>query len=408
MRQKGRDVNLTSFKTKFYHQGVIVFYLLYFIGFCIKVEATIPGQISHQGRLTDNLGNPITGTANFIFNIYDHPTLSTNLLWSETQNNTNVQNGVFSVQLGSYTPIPASLFENATERWLEIKVNNDTMSPRLKLISVPYSFIAERAYGVIGATITAGNLATNIDASGIGFNADKVDGKDANVFVSSSNPNMTGAVSITMASPLIYLNDTTSGGKNIAMKNDNVNWWHLYNVTNSNLMLSVNASTGSIVFSNPAATVDGIKLSTHNHTGGQAGVPIPTEGLSANAVTQSSQTVPSGSSSTNSTTLVNTDLSITMTTKSGSTLLVMFNATTTNDTAGKKNTYYVNYDGSSINGMVEVVYQTPVAGYYSTVSAQGLVVNTTAASHTINVQWKVDGGTATHYQRSLTVVELRR
>ena len=406
MRQKGRDVNLTSFKTKFYHQGVIVFYLLYFIGFCIKVEATIPGQISHQGRLTDNLGNPITGTANFIFNIYDHPTLSTNLLWSETQNNTNVQNGVFSVQLGSYTPIPASLFENATERWLEIKVNNDTMSPRLKLISVPYSFIAERAYGVIGATITAGNLATNIDASGIGFNADKVDGKDANVFVSSSNPNMTGAVSITMASPLIYLNDTTSGGKNIAMKNDNVNWWHLYNVTNSNLMLSVNASTGSIVFSNPAATVDGIKLSTHNHTGGQAGVPIPTEGLSANAVTQSDWAFGGTNPTTDSITWADTDLSKTITTKAGSNVLVMFSVVCSINTANQKVQYQLLYD-NAVQGC-DIDYQPSTAGNYTTISFNWLVTNVTAGSHTFKIQWKVESGIANMWQRSLIVLELRR
>lgn len=121
------------------------------------VYGAIPPQINYQGRLTDASGTPVTGQLPFVFRIYDSvPTL----LWSETQNGINVTNGVFDVQIGTMSGIPTSMFENP-DRWLEIVVNGQALSPKIKLISTPYSFVSEKSYGVIGTTITSTNIVNN-------------------------------------------------------------------------------------------------------------------------------------------------------------------------------------------------------------------------------------------------------
>ncbi|MBS3052816.1 MAG: hypothetical protein J4428_05605, partial [Candidatus Aenigmarchaeota archaeon] len=48
--------------------------------------AAIPSVINYQGKLTDASDNPLTGSYNFVFKIYDVSTGGT-ALWSETQNN---------------------------------------------------------------------------------------------------------------------------------------------------------------------------------------------------------------------------------------------------------------------------------------------------------------------------------
>lgn len=127
----------------------------------IKSYATIPYMIGFQGRLTDTNGNPITGSKQFIFRICDALTAG-NIKWSETQA-VQVINGVYNVQIGSVTNggIPAGTFEVTESRWLEINIENENLVPRSQLISQPYAYVSERAYGVIGTTITSANIVNN-------------------------------------------------------------------------------------------------------------------------------------------------------------------------------------------------------------------------------------------------------
>src|SRR5437762_247953 len=88
---------------------------------------SIPQTINYQGRLTDNSPqqNPITGTENMIFAIFDAPVGGAQL-WTETWPSVSVTNGIFSVLLGSNgTPIPTSVFTGGTSRYLEIRVNGE-------------------------------------------------------------------------------------------------------------------------------------------------------------------------------------------------------------------------------------------------------------------------------------------
>ncbi|MBN2187560.1 MAG: hypothetical protein JW732_08985 [Dehalococcoidia bacterium] len=99
-------------------------------------------RINYQGQLTDGQGNPLDGTYNMEFRVYDVE-LGGAALWSEPQA-VAVVNSLFSVQLGQYVSFPADLFDGS-DRYLEIVVNGEVLQPRQRLISIPYAIKAEKA-----------------------------------------------------------------------------------------------------------------------------------------------------------------------------------------------------------------------------------------------------------------------
>lgn len=106
-------------------------------------SAAVPGTMIYQGRLTDTAGTPLSATISIAFSIYDVDTGGTEL-WTETQSVT-VQNGIFTVTLGTNTIIPSAIF-SLSERYLGIKVGTDAeMSPRQKIHSSAFSFRSEKA-----------------------------------------------------------------------------------------------------------------------------------------------------------------------------------------------------------------------------------------------------------------------
>jgi len=108
------------------------------------VAQGVPGLINYQGELMDNGGNPLNSTVSIVFKIYNLQTGGTTL-WQETHNSVQVQQGVFSVLLGSVSPFPATLFDGDS-RWLAIKVGSDSeMTPRSRIASVAYAIRAEKA-----------------------------------------------------------------------------------------------------------------------------------------------------------------------------------------------------------------------------------------------------------------------
>ncbi len=120
--------------------------VLLFSGFT-ALSQTTPGVINYQGRLTDNTPqqNPISGTVAMEFRIYDAQVGGT-LLWSETWSSVQVNNGFFSVLLGSQgTPIPDSVFTGGVDRYLEIVVNGEVLTPRQRIGKVGYSVQSEKS-----------------------------------------------------------------------------------------------------------------------------------------------------------------------------------------------------------------------------------------------------------------------
>ena len=108
--------------------------------------ATTGTVVNYQGRLTDASGNPLTGTYAMSFALYTAATGGTPF-WQEQRagaSSVPVTNGLFSVYLGSITPIdPTKLTQPA---YLGITVGTDAeMTPRELLGTVPYAMQAETA-----------------------------------------------------------------------------------------------------------------------------------------------------------------------------------------------------------------------------------------------------------------------
>ena len=108
--------------------------------------ASAPGPsattVNYQGRLADSGGSPLDGTYGMTFALYDASS-SGNLVWGpESHAAVPVSEGLFSVGLGSQTSggIPTSVWNG--DRYLEIAVGGETLSPRELIRSVPIAGIA--------------------------------------------------------------------------------------------------------------------------------------------------------------------------------------------------------------------------------------------------------------------------
>ena len=98
--------------------------------------------VNYQGRLADNGGTPLTGAYGMTFALYDAAT-GGNLKWGpESHAAVPVSDGLFSVGLGSQTGggIPTNVWDG--DRYLEITVGGETLSPRELIRSVPIAGMA--------------------------------------------------------------------------------------------------------------------------------------------------------------------------------------------------------------------------------------------------------------------------
>jgi hypothetical protein len=126
--------------------------------FAADVRAAVPALLTHQGRLLDNNGQPVTTSQIFIYKIYDAATAG-NMLWTETLT-VPMDQGYFSVQLGASTAITNALLTGGP-RYLGIQVGTDAeMTPREQLSSVAYARIAGDVSGDIHPdSVTIGSTA---------------------------------------------------------------------------------------------------------------------------------------------------------------------------------------------------------------------------------------------------------
>jgi len=128
----------------------------------------IPHLVNYQGRLTDNGGNPLDGSYDLTFKIYNAATGGT-LLWSEVRPSVPVSNGIFSIILGEVASLDLAF---DTQYWLEVMVGAETIAPRRKLTSVGYAFraqVADTAEHVINSGVAS-------DTAKYAWNADSLDG----------------------------------------------------------------------------------------------------------------------------------------------------------------------------------------------------------------------------------------
>jgi hypothetical protein len=111
-------------------------------------QTALQRQIGYSGFLRRSDGTVVGATSeelvNLTFSIYNVSSSGT-ALWTETQNNIVVLDGEFSVNLGQVASLDTLDFTNNTQYWLGININGTgELSPRKKLLSVPYTFDAPR------------------------------------------------------------------------------------------------------------------------------------------------------------------------------------------------------------------------------------------------------------------------
>jgi len=109
-------------------------------------SAEVPHLINYQGRVTDDLGNPLNGTYWMTFSIWSSAEGGTMKWSSNPRASVEVEDGLFAYQLGSSYPLPEDIFLDSAN-WLEITVDGEVITPRTQLISVPYAYHARTTDG---------------------------------------------------------------------------------------------------------------------------------------------------------------------------------------------------------------------------------------------------------------------
>ena len=113
---------------------------------------TVVGQTNFQGLLLDDTGQPINGMVDLVFRLFTVET-GGSAVWTESQSDVEVLDGVYDVALGSVTPLGATVLAEST-LYLEVEVDGETLSPRQRLLAVPYAIRAGSADSVDGVSAT--------------------------------------------------------------------------------------------------------------------------------------------------------------------------------------------------------------------------------------------------------------
>ena len=110
----------------------------------VRAEGATPGVINFQGYIADDAsGTPLNGTMSVDFTIYGDASAGT-ALWTETKTVT-FTDGYYAVALGSDTPIPGTVFDDATI-YLEVELSgSELFTPRIQLMCVPFARAADVA-----------------------------------------------------------------------------------------------------------------------------------------------------------------------------------------------------------------------------------------------------------------------
>jgi hypothetical protein len=114
--------------------------------------AQVPQDMTYTGRLVDGQGDPLASPVNLELRVFDAETGPTQLYSEEHLSVALDATGGFSVQLGLGTSpsgtFDADLFSDVN-RWLEVVVGSDVLTPRQIIGSVPWALIAQQANEIV-------------------------------------------------------------------------------------------------------------------------------------------------------------------------------------------------------------------------------------------------------------------
>ena len=112
-----------------------------------------PSQVPVQGYLSDDLGQPIDGELPVRFSLYSVPTGGASW-FTELYEPLTIDEGQFIANLGSVEALDLAEFEAGPMVYLEVEVNDEVLTPRMALMTVPYAAWARRAGGAPWAGIS--------------------------------------------------------------------------------------------------------------------------------------------------------------------------------------------------------------------------------------------------------------
>jgi hypothetical protein len=131
-------------------------------------RANAPGEINYQGKLTDAQGNPLTGTQTLKFEIFNNSAGTGNALYTDTQSNVTVTNGLFNVVIGGGAlpnAINPQTFAGGKDFWLRVTVGGTVLQPLQKLAATPFALnVASDSVGtgeIQDGTVGAADLAVS-------------------------------------------------------------------------------------------------------------------------------------------------------------------------------------------------------------------------------------------------------
>lgn len=210
--------------------------------------ATAPAVMNFQGRLTDASGNiKPDGLYNIKFRIFSVATGGT-ALWSETRqavDRVQVTNGLFSVQIGSITPLDPAIFA-AGPLFFEVE------------LPTPATATCSTA-GCASFTEGAMTPRNQLASSAYALNAETLDGIDSSGFIKNTT---------TMQVANIAVQSAASGNVAAAIRaatGQTADLFQLQNATGSANLMAVSAS-GAITARNSADST--AALSVKNSAGG--------------------------------------------------------------------------------------------------------------------------------------------
>ncbi len=154
------------------------------------VLADTPALINYQGRLTAADGTPQSGDKAFTLNIWDAATGGTSLYQEDIGQVSLDDNGIYSFQFGAKVAELAAALQDNSEHWIELTVDDGILSPRQRILAVPFALNAGKAE-------TAAR-------------AEKVGDENGNVTIEGT-ANVTGAS--TFSGPVMIADDLNVAGR---------------------------------------------------------------------------------------------------------------------------------------------------------------------------------------------------
>lgn len=189
---------------------------------------TVPYKMNFQGRLTDTTGTPkADGTYNIRFRIYN---AANTAVWTEdhlvsASAGVALVNGLFTVQLGSITPLDPALFNTAT-------ANQNGMTLEVEL-PTPATATNTSPSWTEGAMTPRSPIATSAYA----FNSDTLDGLDSSVLARKDTTNTFSTSNTFNGTSVFSVNDPSAVGI------QNTSGTKAFTANTSNMVVQVGSST---------------------------------------------------------------------------------------------------------------------------------------------------------------------